>query len=507
MERETKKQMSAGVILSYLVIIVQVIAGLLYAPIVLRSLGQSQYGVYSLCTSFMGYLTIMNGGVNAAYIRFYVQTKVKDEKKIPGLNGMFLKIFIVLAFIALIGGWIVGLFSPQIFGDKISSNEYELVRRCFTFLAVNSAAQVINCVFSSIITANEKFIFAKAVTLIMAIANPVITTPFLLRGYDCVIIIVVHMCVSIATVIVNALFCFRVFHSRFDLKERDKTLLKDIGQFAGFIVIQSIMDQLNWQIDKFILARTQGTGDISLYSVGATFNTYYMTFSAALSSVFIAQINKLQAKDQDEKLNDLFIQTSRIFGYLVLLVMTAFTIFGHPFVIRWAGAEYDKSYAIGMLLMLPVTISLCMGLGQDIARAKNKHQLQIVINIVVCIINAAVSIPLAIHWGAVGSAIGTFVAEIIICIIIQPIYYQRVLDLDMRRLFTGLIKILPGLIPSAIYGVAIIHFKLVRPSYGNIAVYGMIFIAIYAVSMWFLVMNHQEKELVRKIIRRVRSKA
>ena len=52
----------------------------------------------------------------------------------------------------------------------------------------------------------------------------------------------------------------------------------------------------------------------------------------------------------DEKLNDLFIQTSRIFGYLVLLVMTAFTIFGHPFVIRWAGAEYDKSYAIGMLL-------------------------------------------------------------------------------------------------------------------------------------------------------------
>ena len=72
MEKETKKQMSAGVVLSYLVILIQFLTGLVYTPIVLRSLGQSQYGVYSLCASFMGYLTIMNSGANAAYIRFYV---------------------------------------------------------------------------------------------------------------------------------------------------------------------------------------------------------------------------------------------------------------------------------------------------------------------------------------------------------------------------------------------------------------------------------------------------
>ena len=96
MENEVKRQMSLGVILSYAVIIAQFATGLLYTPIVLKTLGQSQYGVYSLCTSFIGYLTLMNSGANAAYIRFYVQTKVNEPKKISSLNGTFLKIFVVL---------------------------------------------------------------------------------------------------------------------------------------------------------------------------------------------------------------------------------------------------------------------------------------------------------------------------------------------------------------------------------------------------------------------------
>ena len=498
--------MSAGVLLSYLTIIVQVAAGLLYTPIVLRSLGQSQYGIYSLCTSFMGYLTIMNAGVNAAYIRFYVQTKVKEERRIPGLNGMFLKIFIVLSLIALVGGWIVGIFSPEIFGDKINFSEYELVRQCFQFLAINSMAQVLNCIYSSVIIANEKFIFGKLVNLGLAILNPTITTPFLLLGFNCVIIIIVHMCMSILTLFVNGIYCHKVLHIRFDLKERDVTELKDIAQFSGFIVLQAIMDQLNWQIDKFILARTHGTTEISVYSVGATFNTYYMTFSSALSGVFIAQINKLQAKKEKEKINELFIKSSRIFSYMIWLFMSSFVIFGHQFVIRWAGIDYDKSYTVGILLMLPLTVSLTMGLAQDISRAMNKHQLQIVINFLICIVNALVSIPLALRWGAVGSAVGTFAAEICMCFIAEPIYYQKVLGLDMKNLFKEITKQLPGLIIPSLFGILIVKTNMLRPSYGVIAIFGILYVVIYGVSMWLFAMNKAEKRIVKRMVEKIRKR-
>lgn len=146
--------------------------------------------------------------------------------KISSLNGTFLKIFVVLAFLALLGGWFIGIFSPIIFGDKISTEEYTLVKTCFKFLALNTSVQVINCVFSSLIIANERFIFAKIVHLIVAILNPVLTLPFLFAGYSCVSVIVVHLATMTITLLINILYCIRTLGVCFDLKQKDNVLLK-----------------------------------------------------------------------------------------------------------------------------------------------------------------------------------------------------------------------------------------------------------------------------------------
>ena len=119
MSIDRKKQMTLGVVLSYITIAVELLTGLFYTPLVLRLLGQSQYGIYSLVISFTGYLTIFNAGANAAYIRFYVQAKETDKTKVDGLNGLFLVIFSALAVIGVSAGLLISRFSPQLFGDKI----------------------------------------------------------------------------------------------------------------------------------------------------------------------------------------------------------------------------------------------------------------------------------------------------------------------------------------------------------------------------------------------------
>ena len=70
-----KNQRVYGALMSYAVIFVQFLTGLLYTPLILKTLGQSEYGVYSLAVSCMGYMTIFDSGMNAAFVRFYVQTK------------------------------------------------------------------------------------------------------------------------------------------------------------------------------------------------------------------------------------------------------------------------------------------------------------------------------------------------------------------------------------------------------------------------------------------------
>ena len=52
-------QLKAGVVLNYVVIFLNTVVGLLYTPYMLRMMGQSEYGFYSLVASLIAYLTNM----------------------------------------------------------------------------------------------------------------------------------------------------------------------------------------------------------------------------------------------------------------------------------------------------------------------------------------------------------------------------------------------------------------------------------------------------------------
>ena len=124
MENESKKQMSLGVFFAYFSIAAKFLSGILYTPIILKSLEQSEYGIYSLCVSFSGYLTIFNAGMNAAYERFYAQAKEKGNDNLENINGMFLRIFAVLGVVGMFGGLLLSVFSEPLFGARLLLEEY-----------------------------------------------------------------------------------------------------------------------------------------------------------------------------------------------------------------------------------------------------------------------------------------------------------------------------------------------------------------------------------------------
>lgn len=490
-----KKQFTGGILLSYLQIGLQLLIGLVYTPIVIKKLGASEYGIYSLCISFTGYLTIFDSAVNAAYVRFYVQSRTK-KKDISDLNGMFAKIFIFLSLIGIIAGLLLGYNSKNIFGNKLTNNEYSILSDCFYILAFTVGSTIINCIFSSIIIANEKFIISRIAAIVNSCINPLIVLPLLGFGHGAITIMKVHLCTSIIMTIFNGLFCKFVLKEEYKFTNHDNNLLKKIIIFSSFIVVQSIMDQFNWQIDKIIIAFFRGSKEVSVYSVGSQFNSYYLLLISSLSSVFIAEINRLVANKDELRINQLFIKSSRLFAFVAFYVMIAYCIFGKEFIARWVGADYQDSFYVGLLLMLPVTISLTQSLGQDIARAKNLHKIQILINFGICIINVFISIPLAKKYGAIGSAFGTFLSEILICIVVQNLYYRNILKIDMTSYWKSIITISKGIIVPIMFGLIMSHFKLIKQSYTSIFLWGITYTCIYILSIWKISMNNEEKHYI-----------
>ena len=122
-------QLKAGVILSYGYTFIQTIILLFYTPIMIRMLGKSEYGLYSLVYSTVSYLAVLNVGFGSAFVRYYSRYKaLGKEEKIENLNGMFLIIFCILGLIALICGS-VDVYKRQgiRFGTKLYKDGDEII--------------------------------------------------------------------------------------------------------------------------------------------------------------------------------------------------------------------------------------------------------------------------------------------------------------------------------------------------------------------------------------------
>ena len=129
--------------------------------------------------------------------------------------------------------------------------------------------------------------------------------------------------------------------------------------------------------------------------------------------------------------------------------------------------------------------------------------MQIIINICVCFLNVIVSIPLAIRYGAVGSALGTFVCEIVICVVVQSIYYHKIVEINMLAYYREMFRLVPGwVIPFFIGGICN-YLDLIHSNYVSLLIYGSIYMVIYAASIWMLTMTADEKSYIKRIASKV----
>ena len=56
-------QLKAGAIISYVNLLIGNIIPFIYTPIMLRLLGQAEYGLYGIAHSIMGYIGLLNFGI------------------------------------------------------------------------------------------------------------------------------------------------------------------------------------------------------------------------------------------------------------------------------------------------------------------------------------------------------------------------------------------------------------------------------------------------------------
>lgn len=492
-----------GVILSYAVIVLEVLSTLLLTPFLIRTLGQAEYGVYKLSIAVSTYLLLFDFGVGNALIKYISKFRISNDKasesKFLGLSSIF---YIGVSFLILIVSGIIILFFPNIFAKGLTGEEIVLAKKLVLISSINAAVTMLTAPFTNMVIAYEKFAISKGASIVQISLKIAILFLVLHLGYDSVAVCIVNLAL---TVICRG---FYVFYSFFSLKAKptlhglSKPFIKEVVLFSSLIMLQMVATQINLFVDQILLGIIVAGAStiIAVYSIGTQIIQYYQSIGTAFTNVLMPGVVKMVENNADSKqICSEMVRVGRFIFMVLGIILVTFIFYGKQFIVLWAGKVNENGYYVAIILMSVYLLILMQSIGGQILWAKNMHKEQSILKICIVLVNIGLTV-LLIYWKPlIGAAIGTMISLLLGDIISSNIIYKVKLKISLKDLYIGYIKgILPSLLIAA--GVAFgFSFSKLENWWGlliNIAVTVLTFIC----SMLIFGLNDYERSYFKRLL-------
>ncbi|MFD0697837.1 oligosaccharide flippase family protein [Paenibacillus sp. GCM10027628] len=498
MKREGSYQLKLGAVLSYAGIFLQNIINIVYTPIMLRYLGQAEYGLYVLIGSLIGYIAVMDFGLGNTISRYIAKFRVEqDRTKESNLVAMCLIMYSGISLLAIVVGAILYGQLGVVFKNGLTISELDEAKIMFAILIFNVAISFPLNTFNAILIGYEKFVVSNSFSLIRIILVPCFVVPMLLLGYNAVSVVVINTIFNILVGIMNVLYVLIKLRVKIRIYYFDKAFVKELTRYSIFVFIGVIVDQIYWRTGQIILGVYKSTIVVSVYAIAMQICTYYMTLSTTISGVFLPRVTQMVAQNtSDQEITKLFTRTGRLQFIILGCILGGFILFGKQFLILWAGPQYADAWLLILIIIIPLTVPLIQTVGISVLQAKNMHAFRSVTYLCVAIANLGLSVVLVPQMVGLGAALSTALSLIIGNIIIINVYYHKKVGINVIAFFRSILTLLP--VAGIAWLISSVGLLMTENSWISLLLKGSIYIITYILAMWFIGFNDDEKQLLTR---------
>ena len=488
-------QVKTGAALNYVIIGLNTLTGLLYTPFMLRCLGQNEYGLYSLVASVITYLTLLDFGFGSAIVRYTAKIRATGTRGEEwSLYGMFLSAYAIIGLLVTIGGIILFLNTDRMFDRSMSPAELAQARIMMALMVGNLAVTFPLSIFGSIISAYERFVFQRCLSISRILISTVVLIAVLSMGYKAIAMVIVQTVFSIGTLLANLLYCKYRLRIKIYFHSFNIALLKEIMVFSFWNFLGAIIDRIYWSTGQFILGIYSGTVAVAVFSLAITLMNLYMSMSTSFNSVLLPRITVMATqKDKNREISDLFIKTGRLQFCVLALILSGFIVFGRQFIQLWAGDGYSATYTIALIFFSILTCPLIQNVGLTILLARGQVKFRSLTYLGIAIASLAAQIVVTPHYGAIGCAMVIATALFIGQWVIMNIYYRQRQGIAIGQFWLQITRM--AITPTLITFAACLLLRFINiSSWWDVGAAILVFLSVYLPCFYFFSMNQYERD-------------
>lgn len=496
--RISSNQIKIGAILSYLSIGINIIAGLVYTPWMVDTIGKSDYGLYTLSNSLIT-LFLVDLGLSSAVSRYVAKYRAEGRQdKVNNFLGAVYKLYLIIDAVIFIALIIIYFCIDSIY---VKLTPAELGKFKVVYL-ISASFAVINfpfVTFNGILNSYEEFVHLKLADVIYRILLVALTVITLLLGGRLYGLVVVHAIVGLIIIVYKWIVVKKRIKLRVNWKYSDFSLYKDIFGFSIWVTISSLAQRLVFNITPSILGAVASSATIAVFGIVTTIEGYTYTITTAINGMFMAKISRIyECGGEQDELMPLMLSVGKFQYAINGLIVAGFAVIGKEFINLWIGSTYLDAYYGILLVVIPGLFFNSMQIANTAMIVRKKVNLQAWVNLGMGIVNIIMSIILSSYLGVIGACISISIAYMLRAMALLFIY-KRVLKIDMARFVINcyirmgipiIITIVLGYLMNSLFSNA---------GWLVFASKGLVIIGIYTAVTLLLGLNSEERN---KLLRR-----
>ena len=464
-----------------------------------RYLGETSFGLFSLAWVMIGYLTFLDVGVNRAATKFISEHLAKEDHDSACRivrTGIFANVSLGVA-----GGVVIALLSRFFIQSvfKVSTGLEDQAR--WTFYAVSLAVPVllVQGVFRAGLSSFQRFGWINAVDALTTGTQWLAAGTLAWKGHGVALVVLSTVVARTAGTIVYGIMLSRLLPDLRFFQAQNLHGLSKLLRFGSWVTVSQLVSPLLVYLDRIVIASFVSLGAVTLYTVPFEAMTRLRIIPSALVGTLYPAFSERGSEALRPPLERLYERSVR---YLMLLLLPAtlyLLVLGPDLIGVWMGTSFAQKtssvlqiLAFGVLVnaLAPVPYSLLQALGRPDLTGKF-HLLELPVYVAMCLL----LIP---RLGIAGAALASTVRfSLDAALLFWAV--GKYCRCSLRNFWIGVFPTI--LMLGVVLGLGLLAIRLfVRDPWPRLGI-GVLAVGVSLLAGWVFVVDSEEKPRLSGVLR------
>ena len=319
-------------------------------PLVVKGLGEANYGVYSLITAIVGYFAVIDINVTAGSVKYIAEHNARgDDAKIAETFSFGLATYLVIGLLGACGlflgaDWFVTRVFPV--PPRLVAEAAATLELAALGFLLGQLQNYLNSVPQSLM----RYDISSRVEMAFGTLVPLATVGVLMLGYGLFEVILLRVAAS-------SLHCLMLWRAIRGLlpglawRWPGTRIRAELLGFSAYSFLARFASLSYAYADKLIIGALVGVTGLAYFTVAATLANRVLGLTFRLSGVFFPAASALAARGELARLDQVYVKATRYVVYVNAAILVLVAVFAHQILGYWMNEDFARHGAVVLAVM------------------------------------------------------------------------------------------------------------------------------------------------------------